>query len=327
MMNTVYYKLWIVLAIIVIDLMQDQVSAKSQKAIDKETRNRDALAQKIQIIIYKGQSIGTAKQTCVPITQPDVLYDNIDPYKPLVIYVHGFREGPSAENTQTVVGAHLQRGQDNIWSFDWSKLSFYGYGKVVKNAKIIAQIFAIALTKLIDLGLNIDNCHIVSHSLGSQISGLVWKYFDYILPRITALDPAGPGFSHSRDEHIDNRSARFVDIIHTDRGYYGYEENTGTADFYPNDGKRPQPGCPRGGPLLSPTDLCSHWRSWRYYAESVIDVNAFPATLCDNFQNYLKGECSDNPVVNMGYGAPSYACGEYYLTTRDAFPYGENYSD
>lgn len=81
--------------------------------------------------------------------------------------------------------AHLCRGTDNIWSFDWSKLSYYGYGTVVKNAKIIAQIFAITLTKLIDLGLNIDSCHIVGHSLGAQISGFIYKYFDYVISRIT----------------------------------------------------------------------------------------------------------------------------------------------
>lgn len=35
-----------------------------------------------------------------------------------------------------------------------------------------------------------------------------------------------------------------VDIIHTDAGIYGQPIATGTVDFWPNDGKTLQPGCP-----------------------------------------------------------------------------------
>ncbi|KAK0071806.1 hypothetical protein PV325_012319 [Microctonus aethiopoides] len=326
MMNTVYYKLWIVTAIIIIDLMLGQVSAKSSKA-DKDAKKRDELAAKIQIIIYKGNSIDTADVVKVPITRPDILFNCLDLDKPLAIYVHGFHEGPSAENTQTVVDAYLCRGTDNIWSFDWSKLSYYGYGTVVKNAKIIAQIFAITLTQLIDRGLNPKGYHIVGHSLGAQIAGSIYKSFGYDIPRITALDAAGPGFSGSKDDHISNKSALCVDVIHTDGGRYGFENDAGTADFFPNGGKRIQPGCPRGGGLLTPKDLCHHWRSWRFWAESIINEGAFRATLCDNYDDYLNGECDGNPVINMGYGAPTNARGRFYLTTRDESPFGENYSD
>lgn len=40
----------------------------------------------------------------VPITQPEVLYNNIDLGKSVMIYVHGVWEGPFNENTQTIVG-------------------------------------------------------------------------------------------------------------------------------------------------------------------------------------------------------------------------------
>lgn len=68
-----------------------------------------------------------------------------------------------------------------------------------------------------------------------------------------ALDAAGPGFSGSKDEHLYNKSAECVVVIHTDGGRYGFKKPIGTIDFFPNDGKRTQPGCPRGGPLLTPT--------------------------------------------------------------------------
>jgi hypothetical protein len=39
---------------------------------------------------------------------------------------------------------------------------------------------------------------------------------------------------------------KFVDVIHTDGGFYGFYGHTGTASFYPNGGSRFQPGCSKG---------------------------------------------------------------------------------
>lgn len=81
-------------------------------------------------------SIDTADVVKVPITQPDVLYNNLDLNKPLVIYVHGFREGPSAENTQTIVdgmkSCHLllvwtlkKKSQCEFISFIFNSIQIY----------------------------------------------------------------------------------------------------------------------------------------------------------------------------------------------------------
>lgn len=37
--------------------------------------------------------------------------------------------------------------------------------------------------------------------------------------------------------------ADMVDIIHSDRGFFGFPSSTGTVDFHPNGGTRYQPGC------------------------------------------------------------------------------------
>lgn len=151
---------------------------------------------------------------------------------------------------------------------------------------------------------------------------------------ILGLDPAKPGFYHVGAEHIDAESARFVDILHTDAGFYGALENTGTADFFANGGTRAQPGCPFLGVPLTPTgknyfylttnlfiidcvltnfiiivplDLCNHWRSWRLYAESVKNIYAFPATQCSSYGEYMTGRCRKNPVIFFGYATPRIA--------------------
>jgi len=38
----------------------------------------------------------------------------------------------------------------------------------------------------------------------------------------------------------------FVDVIHTAGGFVGYSDSIGHADFFPNGGKSPQPGCYEG---------------------------------------------------------------------------------
>lgn len=53
------------------------------------------------------------------------------------------------------------------------------------------------------------------------------------------------------------------------------------------------------------TDLCSHWRSWRYWAESLSNPTAFPSYKADNYDNYLKKHSQDfdTPAVYMGIDA------------------------
>ena len=54
-----------------------------------------------------------------------------------------------------------------------------------------------------------------------------------------------------------NDVIRFVDVIHTAGKWVGNEEVIGHADFYPNHGRAPQPGCEERESL----DLtCSHFK-------------------------------------------------------------------
>lgn len=55
---------------------------------------------------------------------------------------------------------------------------------------------------------------------------------------------------------LATRYITFVDIIHTDAGVLGHRESVGHADYFPNGGISPQPGCELaavfGSPICSP---------------------------------------------------------------------------
>lgn len=93
--------------------------------------------------------------------------------------------------------------------------------------------------------------HIIGHSLGGQAAGFVGKYIKKMtngkqIARITGLDPARPLFEtyvNNPSKHLDKSDAQFVDIVHTDGGVFGFSSAIGTVDFFPNGGKRHQPGC------------------------------------------------------------------------------------
>jgi len=44
-------------------------------------------------------------------------------------------------------------------------------------------------------------------------------------------------------ERLDKDDAIFVDVVHTASGVQGISQPIGHVDFYPNNGKSPQPGC------------------------------------------------------------------------------------
>lgn len=126
--------------------------------------------------------------------------------------------------------------------------------------------------------------------------------------------------------HLSKDDADFVDVIHADAFLYGAPISTGTVDFWPNGwhfirkfiscknyknyhlgGKSLQPGCPRRNyQFLTPNDLCSHWRSWRFWAESVSSssLRTFQARKCESWERFMRGLCDHYEVVNMGQDCP-----------------------
>ncbi|EGI58684.1 Lipase member H-B [Acromyrmex echinatior] len=123
---------------------------------------------------------------------------------------------------------------------------------------------------------------------------------------VRGLDPAGPLYNFLQP-HLSLSDARFVDIIHTDYGFYGIARTTGTVDFFPNGGERIQPGCPQHPKFYSKDDFCSHQRSWKFYAESLINESAFLGVQCSSLSHLASGKCNNNTQIIMGYATPSSA--------------------
>lgn len=105
----------------------------------------------------------------------------------------------------------------------------------------------------------------------------------------TGLDPAGPGWG-SNSNALNRNSARYVEAIHTDGNILGLMAAIADADFYPNGGRHPQPGC-----SLS---TCSHSRAHELFA-STIRHNRFTGRQCSNLNQAQQSNCSGS-TLNMG---------------------------
>lgn len=104
----------------------------------------------------------------------------------------------------------------------------------------------------IDEGLDVNKFHIVGHSLGAQVAGMIGRSVikkssgESKLVRITALDQAFPLFYPTfRTNPVNRNDAEFVDIIHTDAWFYNSPKSTGSVDFWPNGGHTLQPDSSR----------------------------------------------------------------------------------
>ncbi|XP_026315342.1 pancreatic lipase-related protein 2-like isoform X2 [Hyposmocoma kahamanoa] len=287
--------------------------------------------QDIYLRFYNGSTF--EEYVDFPLMQANRLFDvkGFDKNSPTVIYMHGFIETAQKESVQVMVNAYLEtRPGTNVILLDWSNMSHGSYlVNAARNTKV-GVATAEQIHKLLEAGLQSDKLHLIGHSLGSHVAGYIAKElknkYNRTVKRLTALDPAFPAFYPDglMMQHVSAKDAEFVDVIHTDAGGYGAPVNTGTADFWPNGGKSVQPGCPRFAPIpLSDDNLCSHWRSWRFYAESVRNPQAFPSSPAESYQKFRENPTPDVGMVYMGADCDTNARGSYYLTTNPHPPFGK----
>ncbi|XP_015588417.1 lipase member H-A [Cephus cinctus] len=251
----------------------------------------------------------------------DTLLSRINDTKPTVVYVHGWSESAESVSVRAIVDGYLHRGDHNVIVADWSEVASQSYLRAVPEIKGVGAAFAEALRTMVNSGFEIEKLHVVGHSLGAQVSGYIGRSLNFTIPRITGLDPAGPLFNYL-ESPLSAKDAQFVDIIHTDYGFYGIAHVTGTVDFFPNGGRRIQPGCPFYYHVMSKGDFCSHHRSWKFYAESLLIEDSFVAVKCTSNIRFLLGKCKKNEKAIMGFATSVTTKGEFYLKTNSTPPYG-----
>ncbi|XP_014285076.1 pancreatic lipase-related protein 2 isoform X4 [Halyomorpha halys] len=242
-----------------------------------------------------------------------------------VFFIHGFYESVDSMSVRNVLNGYLERGDHNVLLLDWSVVGRLNYLQDYIYLKNIAERASKALQSMERLGLiRQEDLHIVGNSMGAHLAALVARNLGSVR-RLTGLDPAGPLFKWKiiRNSEICKNDATFVDIIHTAMSRFGMRGKCGDVDFYPNGGLCFQPGCKRSYSLsvLDSKRLCSHWRCWRYFVESLTREDAFLAAAADSWEDFKKGNTRD--VIPMGYCTPPDSSGSYFLQTSDRSPYGK----
>lgn len=239
-----------------------------------------------------------------------------DPSKPTKIIIHGFlsHQGPGTGG-DVLKNAFLAVQDCNVVTVDWSGADPREYGSAVNLAvPRVASEVAELIRLMQSLGTNLNNVHVLGHSLGGQISGQVGK--QVLGPagagRITALDPAGPLFENRPpSQRLDASDAGFVDVIHTDGGMLGSAGAVGHVDFFPEGGMHVQPGC--GKDL---TGICSHCLVYDLLIDAILQPGLDVYRNCSSWQAYKNGECNANSNAVMGIYTDPRSRGSYYFSTN-----------
>lgn len=244
--------------------------------------------------------------------------------RPTLVYMHGFVESIRSGSVIAISQALAQRGSHNFVLVDYSHYSGPDYLTTFLILPLLSRDVGNALNRLVQAGLSRDTLWLVGHSMGGQMTGLTSRALNFKLKRITALDPAKPGYDVPGTLSLNRDDAELVDVIHTDAQPLGlgFLFRCGHVDFWPNGGSF-QPGCDQVS-LLDKVP-CSHQRSWEFFVETVKNESSMPAVLCGSWSDFLAGNCppSDENVVNLGYApAPAGVQGSFFLITQDRRPFG-----
>ncbi|XP_071565042.1 pancreatic triacylglycerol lipase [Temnothorax nylanderi] len=254
----------------------------------------------------------------------EVLYaSHFNESRPTKFIVHGFSDTGNEGWIRDLIDAYLLYQDVNVIVVGWGILASDAYPVAAKNTRLVGEYLGQFLDFLNrDSNLEYKDVHISGHSLGSYVAGFAGAYHDGRVGRITGLDPASPLFETisgivDPEYRLDPTDAQFVDVIHTSGPVFGFLAPLGHADFYPNNGKIPQPGCS----FMPTITYCSHSRAHQLMTESIGSTVGFKARMCDSWEKYKEQLCDYNPVVLMGEYASTSLRGKFYLSTNDAPPF------
>ncbi|CAH2108354.1 unnamed protein product [Euphydryas editha] len=262
------------------------------------------------------------------------------PDRNTVILAHGFTGIPTGPAVTGIIETYLDQEESNVVLLNWEYLASAQMASLASsyvnwaapNARQLGVYLVDTFISLAEAGLNLNKTHLIGHSLGAHIWGIMGNNLllrGIELPWITGLDPAAAGFERRNPaEKLNPRSAVFVDVIHTDPNKYGMRTSSGTVDFWPNFkliGPVKQPGCPnKPVPVFSSDDLCSHNRSWQLYIDAVKQPGTLIGSHAKNYRTWKNYSVVDRNAVTLPLGKcdNNSRPGNYYLVTKAEAPYG-----
>ncbi|XP_014641318.1 PREDICTED: pancreatic triacylglycerol lipase-like [Ceratotherium simum simum] len=233
----------------------------------------------------------------------------------------------------------------NCICVDWSGGSRTAYSQASQNVRIVgAEVAYLVGVLQSSFSYSPSNVHVIGHSLGAHAAGEAGRRTNGTIGRITGLDPAEPYFQSTPElVRLDPSDAQFVDVIHTNAAPiipnlgFGMSQIVGHLDFFPNGGED-MPGCQKN--ILSQiVDIdgiwdgtrdfaaCNHLRSYKYYADSILNPDGFAGFPCASYSDFTANQCFPCPsegCPQMGHYADRFrgrtsAEGQvFYLNTGDA---------
>lgn len=262
---------------------------------------------------------------------------NFHPNKTTVVLTHGYIENRNRWWVQMFIDELLKNEDMNLVFVEWNIGAAFPYHQAVGNIRLVgAQVSHIIEVIRNDTGIDWSKLHLIGFSLGAHVMGYAGRNFrrkGLVVPRISAIDPASPYFENKHiDRRIDPTDADFVDVIHTDSktlqvNGFGTVQPMGDVDFFPNGGYS-QVGCGNFDISVVQYLTCSHYRSVRYYIESINSPCPYYGYPCKKYEEYKDTVCShcpDEGCPRMGYHAtkPKNALSgfNYYSQTHQKYPF------
>uniref|UniRef100_A0A182XJG6 Lipase domain-containing protein n=1 Tax=Anopheles quadriannulatus TaxID=34691 RepID=A0A182XJG6_ANOQN len=262
----------------------------------------------------------------------------LDLRRQLKVLIHGWNADRHHVSILPIRTAYLVQDAHNLLVADWSPVAVLHYPTARDLVLPVGNHLGSILARFMKrLGIEPSQVHVIGHSLGAHIAGNVGRYLGGKVRRVTALDPAGPLFALDSKDAVGPDTAQFVDVIHTDGMTLGENIVRGHADFFPNGGTPPQPGCEtldvftlRTVSRTSGTNSCSHARSTGFFAESIPLPNSFVACACSRDEISRQADIclpdvrdtSSRECVAMGEALELSARGTFFTRTSRVPPFG-----
>ncbi|EZA59904.1 hypothetical protein DMN91_000433 [Ooceraea biroi] len=241
-----------------------------------------------------------------------------DPKKPTRFITHGWMNSRNSAACTLIRDAYVKHDDYNVIVIDWSKISIRPYIWASTRVKMVGMFVSSMIDFLVKHGLDLSQTTLIGHSLGAHVSGLAARFAKGDVNYVVGLDPALPGFYLAGPgSRISSGDATYVEIIHTNGGLLGFLAAIGDVDFFPNGGSK-QLGC-----LIDIGGSCSHARSYRFYAESILSDVGFHGRKCNSFLRWQLGLCKKEHTSIMGGHKLFNGHGNYFLMTRSAFPFAK----